>query len=47
MIMYSSVTPGYDDLDSEGGSSKGSNREINADDPRNREAVRNELFGKL
>ena len=41
-IMYSSVLPSYDDEKSE---KESENKVINADDPANKEAVRNELYG--
>jgi hypothetical protein len=43
MIMYSSILPSYDS-----GKKKDKNREetINADDPKNRERVKQILFGK-
>jgi len=39
LILYSSVLPSYDDI-KEGDSKK----VLNADDPKNREAIRKELF---
>lgn len=42
VVMYSSVLPSYDDEKT--GSKKGSNV-INADDPKNKDLVRNTLFG--
>jgi hypothetical protein len=42
LIMYSSVLPSYDD-EKEG--DKNDEEIINADDPRNQERIRRELFG--
>jgi len=40
--MYSAVLPSYDDIK---GDKKDRSKVINADDPRNRESVRKELYG--
>ena len=41
MILYSSVLPGHDDEKAEKG-----NEVINADDPKNKEKIKQMLFGK-